>query len=251
LGEAQKSSQCDDPKVQAIMVASAGSGLWLREEFCGVDLGDKCLDCRLIKTAESLGKFPIAPFHKARGDWASTQAAYRRFDNDKASLEAIPEPHAAATVKRMAARGGRILLVQATIQPPQQRGHARDCGSTDPINVRVIGATASAPPAVQEAVCWVLLTSGPVADFEATGETAQRDGERRGMETWHKALRSGRRVDDCLLENGKSLLQILTGVSVIGVHLTHVAYRVRVQPDLPATRRRGWRRCTCRRRCRR
>jgi hypothetical protein len=398
------------------MEAGAGSVEWLREEFSGVDLGDKRLDRRLIKTAESLGKSPVSPINEACGDWASTQAAYRLFDNDKASPEAIREPHIAATVKRMVACSGPVLVAQdtvffsygehpktrglgpigksneahdrglimhnalaftasgvplgllsqriwareevpeeeyvekilrlqctaieekesskwllalretvaripkgvqvvtiadresdffefltaakelgaryviracrdrklvpeenagwermiealaaapvlgslevaipsngkrkartamievkvaqATIQPPQRRGHARDTGSTDPITVRVIGATESAPPAGQEAVSWVLLTNLPVADFEAAREKVQWYGKRWGIETWHKVLKSGCKVEDCLLETGERLARYLTVFSIIGVRLMHVAYLARVQPDLPAT----------------
>jgi hypothetical protein len=128
-----------------------------------------------------------------------------------------------------------VKVAQATIQPPQRRGHARDSGSTDPITVRVIGATESAPPAGQEAVSWVLLTNLPVADFEAAREKVQWYGKRWGIETWHKVLKSGCKVEDCLLETGERLARYLTVFSIIGVRLMHVAYLARVQPDLPAT----------------
>ena len=115
MGEAQNRSRCDDPEVQAIIEAGTGSAEWLREEFSGVDLGDKRLDCRLIKTAESLGKSPVSPINEACGDWASTQAAYRLFDNDKANPEAIREAHIAATVRRMVACGGPVLVAQDAV----------------------------------------------------------------------------------------------------------------------------------------
>ena len=106
MGGARNRSRSDDPEVQAIIEAGTGSVEWLREEFTGVDLGDKRLDRRLMKTAELLGKSPLSPINEECGDWASTQAAYRLFNNGKASPEAIREPHVAATVKRMVACGG-------------------------------------------------------------------------------------------------------------------------------------------------
>ena len=54
-----------------------------------------------MKIAELLGKSPVSPINEACGDCASTQAAYGIFDNGKASLVAIREPHVAATVKWM------------------------------------------------------------------------------------------------------------------------------------------------------
>ena len=127
MGEAQKRSRSDDAEVQAIMEAGTGSVEWLREEFSGVDLGDKRLDRRLIKTAESLGKSPASTINEACGDWANTQAAYRLFGNDKANPEAIREPHIAATVKRMVACGGPVLVAQDTVfcsygEHPKTRG---------------------------------------------------------------------------------------------------------------------------------
>lgn len=60
MSEAQKRSRREDPEVQAIMEAGTGSAEWLREEFSGVDLGDKRMDRCLIKTAELLGKSPVS-----------------------------------------------------------------------------------------------------------------------------------------------------------------------------------------------
>src|SRR5579883_1584468 len=109
------------------MEAGTGSVEWLREEFAGVDLGDKRLNRRLIKTAEYIGTSPASPINKAWGDWASTQEAYRLVDNNKASPEVIREPHIAATAKRMVACGGPVLVAQDTVffsygEHPKTRG---------------------------------------------------------------------------------------------------------------------------------
>ena len=74
-----------DSDVQAIIDAGSQQGSWVQEEFGGVDLSDPRLDRRLIKTAEQLAKSPAAPINEACGDWASTKAAYRLFDNNKVS----------------------------------------------------------------------------------------------------------------------------------------------------------------------
>src|ERR1019366_5315675 len=100
---------------------------WVCEEFAGVDLSDKRLDRRLIKTAEQLVSSPASPINEACGDWASTQGAYRLFDNGNASCEAILEPHIQATLKRMAGVGGPVLVMQDTVffsygQHPKTRG---------------------------------------------------------------------------------------------------------------------------------
>lgn len=388
----------------------------MRQEFAGADLSDKRLERRLIKTAELLARSPTAPINEACGDWASTQAAYRLFDNPKASPPAILEPHTRATLKRMAAQGGPVLVVQdtvffsygkhpntrglgpigksnragerglimhnalafttsgvplgllsqciwargevpeegyqekierlqctaieekesskwlvalrdtaartpkgvkvitvadresdffeflthaeeqralfliraridrklvpedsdgharilealaaasalgsltveipgngtrkartasvevrvaqVTIKPPARRGQAKDSGSTEPITVNVIAATESDPPEGIAAVSWVLLTNLPARNFEETAEKVQWYGKRWGVETWHKVLKSGCKVEDCLLEEAGRLQRYLTLFSIIGVRLMHVTYLAREQPEAPAT----------------
>jgi hypothetical protein len=397
------------------MAASSGSSEWVHEEFSGVDLGDKRLDRRLIKTATLLGQSPMSPINEACGDWASTQGAYRLFDNENASPEAIREPHLAATVKRMLGSNGPILVVQDTVfvsygkhpktrglgsigkgnatherglimhnalafttggvplgilsqttwarqelveedagekvlrlqctaieekesskwlvalretrarkpkgvqvvtlgdresdfyeflaeakelsekyvirakwdrslmseeseccesvmealtsapalgttevkipssgkrkartakvevkcvevtfKPPKKRGHALDSGYTDPITVRVIGATENKPPEGQDAISWVLLTNVLVPDFSSACEKVQWYTKRWGIESWHKVLKSGCQVEECLLQTGERLTRFLTLFSILAVRLMHVTFLAREQPDLPA-----------------
>jgi len=389
---------------------------WVAQEFAGVDLSDKRLDRRVIKVAEQLARSPGSPINEACGDWASTQAAYRLFDNPKASAQAILMPHTNETVQRMAACGEPVLVLQdtvffsygkhvktkglgpigksnsagerglimhnalaftasgvplgllsqniwarqdvpeeeyqekierlqctpieekesskwlvalretvartapgvkvitvadresdffefltqaqeqralflirartdrklvpedsdcsaslleaitdapvlgtltvaipsngkrkartasvqvrvaqVTIKPPLRRGQAKMSGSMEPLTVSVVAATENAPPPGSEAISWVLLTNLPVKDFEGAAEKVQWYAKRWGIETWHKVLKSGCKLEDCLLEQADRLKRYLTLFSIIGVRLMHVAYLARVQPDTPAT----------------
>jgi hypothetical protein len=108
------------------MVGTQAVG-WVRQEFGSADLSDKRLDRRLIQTAEQLAKSPGSPINEACGDWASTQAAYRLFNNPKASTAAIIKPHIQATPPRLAACGGPVLVLPDTVffsygQHPKTRG---------------------------------------------------------------------------------------------------------------------------------
>ena len=403
--------------MQAIMAAGTESVEWVVQEFARADLRDKRLDRRLAKTAEQLAKSPAAPINEACGTWASTQAAYRLFNNPKASPARILKPHWEATAQRMAGCGGTVLVMQDTvffsygkhvktqglgpigksnaahdrglimhnalaftstgvalgivsqnvwarreipaedyqekierlqvtaieekesskwlmalketverapasvpvvtvadresdffeflthakelrakylirartdrrlvpedsegcarmlealsvapalgsmtvevpgngsrkariacievrvtevmIQPPQRRGaHAKASGSSEPVTVTLIGATEQSPPAGSDSISWVLLTNLPVKDFESATEKVRWYGRRWGIEIWHKVLKSGCKVEDCMLEEAERLKRYLTLFSIIGVRLMHVAYLARAQPDLPAT----------------
>jgi hypothetical protein len=399
------------------MDAGTESVEWVRQEFARADLRDKRLDRRLVKTAEQLAKSPASPINEACGNWASTQAAYRLFNNPKASPAGILRPHWEATASRMAGCGGPVLVMQDTvffsygshvktrglgsigksnaahdrglimhnalafttsgvplgivsqniwargeipeedyqekierlqvtpieekesskwlvalnetveraptgvpivtvadresdffeflteakelrakylirartdrklvpedsegcarmldalsdapalgtmtvevpsngsrkartanievrvaqvmIQAPQRRGaRAKASGSSDPVAVTLIGATEQSVPAGSDSISWVLLTNLPVKDFESATEKVRWYGKRWGIEIWHKVLKSGCKVEDCLLEEAERLKRYLTLFSIIGVRLMHVAYLARAHPDLPAT----------------
>ena len=413
----RKSRGCEDADVQAMMDAGTESVEWVTQEFARADLRDKRLDRRLVKTAEHLAKSPSSPINEACGTWASTQAAYRLFNNPKASPARILEPHWKATVTRMAGCGGPVLVMQdtvffsygkhvktrglgqigksnaahdrglvmhnalafttsgvplgivsqsiwargeipeedyqekierlqvtaieekesskwlialketgqrapggvptvtvadresdffefftqakelrakyvirartdrklvpedsagcarmlealsdapalgsltvevpgngsrkprtasievrvaqVTIQPPPRRGaHAKASGSSEPVTVTLVGATEQSPPAGCESISWVLLTNLPVKDFESATEKVQWYARRWGIEVWHRVLKSGCKVEDCMLEEAERLNRYLTLFSIIGVRLMHVTYLARAQPDLPAT----------------
>jgi hypothetical protein len=129
-----------------------------------------------------------------------------------------------------------VRVAQVTIQAPQRRGaHAKASGSSDPVTVTLIGATEQSAPPGSESISWVLLTNLPVKDFESATEKVGWYGKRWGIEIWHKILKSGCKVEDCMLEEAERLKRYLTLFSIIGVRLMHVAYLARAHPDLPAT----------------
>lgn len=399
------------------MDAGTESVEWVTREFARADLHDKRLDRRLLKTAEQLAKSPASPINEACGSWASTQAAYRLFNNPKASTPGILKPHWQATAARMGGCGGPVLVMQDTVffsygthaktrglgpigksnaahdrglimhnalafttsgvplgivsqsiwarrqipeedyqekierlqvtaieekesskwllalretlerapagvpvvtvadresdffeflthakelrakylirartdrklvpeesegcvrmleslseapalgtmtvevpgngsrkartacievrvaqvsiqAPPRRGAHAKASGSSEPVAVTLIGATEQSPPAGSDSISWVLLTNLPVKDFESATEKVQWYGRRWGIEIWHKVLKSGCKVEDCMLEEAERLKRYLTLFSIIGVRLMHVAYLARACPDLPAT----------------
>jgi hypothetical protein len=105
----------------------------------------------------------------------------------------------------------------------------------DPVCVNVIAATERAAPVGQEPSRWVLLTNLPVTGFDSAAEKVDWYAKRWGIETWHKVLKSGCKVEDCLLETAPRLARYLTLFSIIAVRLMHVAYLARARPELPAT----------------
>jgi hypothetical protein len=80
------------------------------------------------------------------------------------------------------------------------------------------------------------LTSSSYGEGLETGRaSAKVPRQSFTRQIWHKVLKSGCKVEDCLLEEAERLKRYLTLFSIIGVRLMHVAYLARAHPDLPAT----------------
>lgn len=93
-------------------------------EMQTVDLKDHRLDERLREVLSQLGAHPTASIPTACGSFAEMTAAYRLFDNDKATFESILAPHRTATRQRMAAQAVVILAQDTTevdVTRPQQQ----------------------------------------------------------------------------------------------------------------------------------
>jgi hypothetical protein len=60
-------------------------------------------------------------------------------------------------------------------------------------------------------------------------------GQRWGIEVWHKVMKSGCKVEDCLLETADRLKRYLALFSVIALRLMRITYLARTAPDEPCT----------------
>ena len=128
----------------------------------------------------------------------------------------------------------QVRVAELSLRAPRRLGRAKASASKEPITVTAISVLEGRAPAGEEAIAWVLLTDLRVRNFESACEKIDWYGKRFGIETWHKVLKSGCQVEDCLLEHADRLRRYLTLFSIIGLRLMHVAYLAREQPDLPA-----------------
>lgn len=128
-----------------------------------------------------------------------------------------------------------VRVAPVALKAPYRRGKAKRSGSTEPLSVNVIAVTEEQPPAGVEAISWVLLTDLAIKDFASASEKVEWYGQRWGIETWHKVLKSGCKVEDCRLEDAERLKRHLALFSIIAVRLMYVTYVARAKPDLPAT----------------
>jgi hypothetical protein len=78
------------------------------------DLKDKRLNRRAIRILERLGEKPTLSIPAACRGWAETQAAYRFFDNEKVSAEAVLAPHGQASAERMGKEAVVLCVTDTT-----------------------------------------------------------------------------------------------------------------------------------------
>lgn len=99
---------------------------WANEEMKTADLNDKRLNDRLRAVLWQLGERPTASIPAACGGRADMDAAYRLFDNEKATFENILQPHADATRQRIAAQPVALLVqdtTEADLTRPEKQVH--------------------------------------------------------------------------------------------------------------------------------
>jgi hypothetical protein len=87
--------------------------LWAARECGAADFGDARLTQRLVSLVASLAEHPAQSIPEALGKWSDIKAAYRFFDNNKVTVEAIYDGHLAPTLDKIKDQPV-ILAVQDT-----------------------------------------------------------------------------------------------------------------------------------------
>lgn len=97
---------------------------WVIDEMKTADLNDKRLNDRLREVLSQLADRPTASIPAACGGRADMEAAYRLFDNEKATFDNILQAHTEATRQRIAEQSVVVLVQDTTeinLTRPQQQ----------------------------------------------------------------------------------------------------------------------------------
>jgi hypothetical protein len=180
---------------------------WIQEEMSTVDLKDKRLDRRLREVLSQLGDHPTASIPTACGGHAEMTGAYRLFDNEKATFEAILQPHIEATRQRIAQQP-LVLLVQDTseidVTRPEQQvegagpldGGARWGALLHPLHAFAPDGT---PLGTLHATAWVRDETDKGCASLSRAERAAIPIEEKESYRWVNALRrAGEEAQHCL-----------------------------------------------------
>lgn len=140
---------------------------------------------------------------------------------------------------QVAARAGKpartaevTLYRQAmTLQPPARR----DGTVLEPVTLWTVWVIEAAPPAGVDAIEWLLLTSIAVLTNAQAELLVDWYCCRWGIETWHKALKSGCAIETRQLETAERLQRCLAVFSVIAWRIVFTTMLARACPDAPCT----------------
>jgi hypothetical protein len=104
-------------------------------------------------------------------------------------------------------------------------------------NVRLwaVWARESGPPASQEAVEWMLLTTLPVESFEAACEKIDWYVRRWGIEVFHRTLKSGCKIENRQLGHADRIEGCLAIDLVVAWRIFHLCKLGRETPEVPCT----------------
>jgi hypothetical protein len=125
-----------------------------------------------------------------------------------------------------------VRAMQLTLQ-----GVWRPGGDRPDMVVNVVEGREVDPPAGEEPIHWVLLTSLPVERFVEARRIVARYAKRWVIEEYHKALKTGAQVEKSALETAERIQALLAVLAVVAVRLLNTKMLARSQPDQAVDRK--------------
>jgi len=164
-----------------------------------------------------------APGHLLQ--WARSLPAQDEYDLEVPARNARPgQPARPARQARM-----RLAFGTAALRPPQHGGVGRR-----PITVWVVRVWEAEPPAGEEPLEWVLLTSVPVRTVAEAHERVAWYRCRWLAEDYHQCLKTGCSIERRELGSGAALQRLLGFLGVVAVWLLQLRDAARLEPGRPA-----------------
>lgn len=134
-----------------------------------------------------------------------------------------------ARTSQMEVRFGTLLMPA----PRDRSAFVRECGIIA-ITMNVVEVREVNPPRGVTPLRWVLLTSLPVKSFDDAWQVIEYYEKRPLIEEFHKALKTGCRLEQRQYQTSKRL-EALTGmISILAVRLLQLKAVARVDPERPA-----------------
>ncbi len=124
-----------------------------------------------------------------------------------------------------------VKAIRIRLKPPRRNAAAG--GALAPVELTVVEAREINPPAGEDPLVWVLLTTLSVATFEEAEEVLELYVCRWEIELFHKVLKSGCRLEEMQQRHDFTLLPAIVLYMMIGWRLLYVMRLGRACPELP------------------
>jgi hypothetical protein len=121
-----------------------------------------------------------------------------------------------------------IRAIEVTLKAPWRKG-----AKLEAVKISVVSAREKNPPAGQDPIEWVLLTSLPVAGFEAAQEVVSLYLVRWDIEVFHRVLKTGCRIEKLQLTKAERIKPAIVLYMIVSWRIMYVMQIGRVCPDLP------------------
>jgi hypothetical protein len=134
----------------------------------------------------------------------------------------VPAFRSARTVRQV------VRAMKITPRPPERKG-----GKLKEVSFWAILAEETNPPAGEEPIRWLLLTSKEVTSLEDARRIMNIYLRRWDIEVFHRVLKTGCRVESIQLKAIQAVMSAITLYAVIAWRILYLTHLGRQQPDLP------------------
>ncbi len=157
---------------------------------------------------------------------------------------AEPSNYLRQAVAQMPVRGGRevelrarpgqaarVAAVEVRSGTVRARGPERPGGNKPDFTINVVEVREVNAPEGVEALHWLLLTSLPCVRWVEVERIITRYATRWWVEEYHKALKSGTRVEESQLERGYRLESLVAVLAIVAVRLLNAKWLARARAN--------------------
>jgi hypothetical protein len=171
-------------------------------------------------------------------DWIVRTSQPRALaDEDGSVFTAVAQAPVQGQLKvALRARPGsprRVARLTVRARAVTVRGPWRPGGWLPPLTMNVVEAREADPPPGVEPIHWVLWTSWPIADFAAVCRVLRAYACRWLIEEYHKALKTGAKVEESQLMTAGGLMALTGILSIVAVRLLNLKLLAAVKGDEP------------------
>ena len=129
------------------------------------------------------------------------------------------------------ARDAKLEIKHGKCTIPKPRNLSKNNELPECIEVYFVSAVEIVPPKGQKGISWQLITNVPTESLEDAVTRIQWYTQRWKIETFHRTLKSGCKVEELQSETADKLMKLIAIYSIIALQIMFLGYLARTCPD--------------------